>query len=161
MALFRVNMPLLYGEGGFKAFRKLQSQIMKQSSDDSILAFTTGDERYSNKYFIDSIASGPKAFQNGYSIHTSGWGGDYEPLKLSSETESAGLNDELPGMSLILDDISTAFEEAKDHFRLTAPILTSGDLYRIIIIIIIDLTPLEAVPPSLWDMRSLYNYLHA
>ncbi|KAK3994876.1 heterokaryon incompatibility protein-domain-containing protein, partial [Cladorrhinum sp. PSN332] len=40
MGLFGVNMPLLYGEGGEKAFARLQSQIMEQSSDDSIFAWS-------------------------------------------------------------------------------------------------------------------------
>jgi len=30
LGLFDVNMPLLYGEGGPKAFRRLQEEILKQ-----------------------------------------------------------------------------------------------------------------------------------
>jgi hypothetical protein len=37
--LFDVNMPLIYGEGGEKAFLRLQEEIMKQSTDHSILAW--------------------------------------------------------------------------------------------------------------------------
>ncbi|KAK7952446.1 uncharacterized protein PG986_008174 [Apiospora aurea] len=39
MGLFDVNMPLLYGEG-IKAFARLQEEIIKVSTDTSILAFT-------------------------------------------------------------------------------------------------------------------------
>ena len=39
MGLFEVNMPLLYGEGG-KAFTRLQLQILQQSDDESIFAWT-------------------------------------------------------------------------------------------------------------------------
>ena len=39
MGLFRVNMPLLYGEGMMRAFGRLQEEILKISDDQSILAF--------------------------------------------------------------------------------------------------------------------------
>jgi hypothetical protein len=39
LGLFDVNMPLLYGEGGMKAFQRLQEEIMKRSTDHSILAW--------------------------------------------------------------------------------------------------------------------------
>ncbi|KAI1358520.1 HET-domain-containing protein [Xylaria arbuscula] len=37
LGLFDVNMPLLYGEGGQKAFKRLQDEIIKRTSDQSIL----------------------------------------------------------------------------------------------------------------------------
>ncbi len=40
MGLFNINMPLLYGEGG-KAFLRLQLEIIKQSDDESIFAWTS------------------------------------------------------------------------------------------------------------------------
>ncbi|KAK1493991.1 HET domain-containing protein [Colletotrichum tamarilloi] len=43
LGIFDVNMPLLYGEGE-KAFERLQIEIMKQSSDDSILAWARKGE---------------------------------------------------------------------------------------------------------------------
>ncbi|KXH34496.1 HET domain-containing protein [Colletotrichum simmondsii] len=43
LGIFDVNMPLLYGEGE-KAFERLQIEIMKQSPDDSILAWASMDE---------------------------------------------------------------------------------------------------------------------
>ncbi|KAM0712011.1 hypothetical protein Q7P37_011105 [Cladosporium fusiforme] len=39
LGLFQVNMPMLYGEGS-KAFLRLQEEIMKQSDDHSIFAWT-------------------------------------------------------------------------------------------------------------------------
>lgn len=39
MGIFSVNMPLLYGEGGEKAFLRLQEEIMKQSDDHSLFAW--------------------------------------------------------------------------------------------------------------------------
>lgn len=40
LGLLNVNMPLLYGEGGAKAFMRLQLEIIKQSNDESIFAWT-------------------------------------------------------------------------------------------------------------------------
>ena len=39
MGLFGVNMPLLYGEGGERAFVRLQLEIIKKSTDSSIFAW--------------------------------------------------------------------------------------------------------------------------
>jgi len=39
MGVFDVNMPLLYGEGGKKAFLRLQEEIMKVTGDQSIFAW--------------------------------------------------------------------------------------------------------------------------
>ncbi|KAK8090077.1 hypothetical protein PG997_005038 [Apiospora hydei] len=44
MGLFNVNMPLLYGEGK-KSFARLQDEIIKVSTDTSILAFTASTRR--------------------------------------------------------------------------------------------------------------------
>lgn len=40
MGILDVNMPLLYGEGGEKAFLRLQEEILKDSDDQSLLAWT-------------------------------------------------------------------------------------------------------------------------
>ncbi|CAJ2500184.1 Uu.00g030370.m01.CDS01 [Anthostomella pinea] len=39
LGLFGVNMPLLYGEGGEKAFRRLQLEVLKLSADESLFAW--------------------------------------------------------------------------------------------------------------------------
>jgi len=39
LGLFDVSMPILYGEGGQKAFRRLQLEIIKESPDHSIFAW--------------------------------------------------------------------------------------------------------------------------
>lgn len=38
IGLLGVNMPLLYGEGGFKAFQRLQEELIRQSDDESVFA---------------------------------------------------------------------------------------------------------------------------
>ncbi|GAB7337017.1 hypothetical protein MBLNU457_g2431t1 [Dothideomycetes sp. NU457] len=39
MGIFSVNMPLLYGEGGQKAFHRLQEEIIRNSDDESLFAW--------------------------------------------------------------------------------------------------------------------------
>lgn len=38
LGLFEVNMPMLYGEGGERAFVRLQMEIIRMSDDESIFA---------------------------------------------------------------------------------------------------------------------------
>ena len=40
LGIFDINMPLLYGEGGRKAFMRLQLEIIRKSDDESIFAWT-------------------------------------------------------------------------------------------------------------------------
>ncbi|KAK3059031.1 hypothetical protein LTR09_000597 [Extremus antarcticus] len=44
LGLFDVAMPMLYGEGGQKAFRRLQEEIIRTSGDHSILAWIPWDD---------------------------------------------------------------------------------------------------------------------
>lgn len=58
MGLFDINMPLLYGEGS-KAFTRLQHEIMKNSDDESIFAWTDSSLNFSGMF-----AQSPAAFAN-------------------------------------------------------------------------------------------------
>lgn len=58
MGIFSVNMPILYGEGAHKAFRRLQEEIMKSSFDHTIFAWpcpldTSGLLAHSPKNFAN------------------------------------------------------------------------------------------------------------
>ena len=59
MGLFDVNMPLLYGEGGPKAFMRLQLEIIKQSDDESIFAWTLPKD-----FHYGLLAPWPTCFAN-------------------------------------------------------------------------------------------------
>jgi Heterokaryon incompatibility protein (HET) len=50
LGIFNVAMPLLYGEGKTKAFTRLQMEIMKESTDMSIFAWTRWKELSINTY---------------------------------------------------------------------------------------------------------------
>ncbi|MCJ1452274.1 hypothetical protein MMC28_002616 [Mycoblastus sanguinarius] len=57
LGLFQISMPVLYGEGGPKAFIKLQQEISKQSDDESLFAWN--DDTMT---FTGMFAHSPKAF---------------------------------------------------------------------------------------------------
>ena len=68
LGLFEVNMPLLYGEGK-KAFLRLQLEIIKQSDDETIFAWTSREE------FGGMLASEPSFFaQSGDLVNHPGFG---------------------------------------------------------------------------------------
>ena len=61
LGIFDVNMPLLYGEGKTKAFRRLQEEIMKISEDESIFAWE--DAEVMDETIASVFAAGPNNFQ--------------------------------------------------------------------------------------------------
>lgn len=61
LGIFDVNMPLLYGEGKLKAFRRLQEEIMKISEDETLFAWESGEFETSLNS-ADVLASDPKDF---------------------------------------------------------------------------------------------------
>ncbi|KAJ9614562.1 hypothetical protein H2200_002699 [Cladophialophora chaetospira] len=58
LGIFEVNMPLLYGEG-LNAFKRLQEEIIRTSTDQSILAWSAQDSMS-----ISVLASSPHAFRS-------------------------------------------------------------------------------------------------
>ena len=58
LGIFDINMPLLYGEGAKKAFIRLQTEIMKDSNDESLFAWT------SNQNHSSLLAERPSYFAN-------------------------------------------------------------------------------------------------
>jgi hypothetical protein len=65
LGLFDVNMPLLYGEGERKAFLRLQGEIMKNSDDHSLFAWT---DKTGSASVGSLLASSPSAFADGCNI---------------------------------------------------------------------------------------------
>jgi hypothetical protein len=61
MGLFKVNMPLLYGEGS-SAFYRLQLEIMKQSDDESIFAWSEAEWQSHQESGL--LAHSPAAFKD-------------------------------------------------------------------------------------------------
>ena len=62
MGIFDVNMPLLYGEGAKKAFLRLEQEILKQSNDQSLFAWTAGREFSWSPVSGGLLAHSPREF---------------------------------------------------------------------------------------------------
>jgi Heterokaryon incompatibility protein (HET) len=60
MGIFDVNMPMLYGEGGQKAFLRLQEEIIRTNNDMSIFAWRDPEASFST--YKGLLASSPKSF---------------------------------------------------------------------------------------------------
>ncbi|KAH6714668.1 hypothetical protein BKA61DRAFT_481592, partial [Leptodontidium sp. MPI-SDFR-AT-0119] len=92
LGIFAVHMPLLYGEGGEKAFFRLQEQIIKTVDDESVIAW-----RQRNRSSL--LADSPRCFKGmrdvmpmkiGLELSTKNT--SHEPFSLTSR----GLKIELP-----------------------------------------------------------------
>ena len=66
MGLFGVNMPLLYGEGGERAFLRLQLEILKTTPDESIFAFEIPPDHRQVAYSM--LAPSPDFFRNAWDV---------------------------------------------------------------------------------------------
>lgn len=62
MGLFGINMPLLYGEGGLKAFRRLQEEIIRSSVDESIYCWNLREPEGQDYYGL--LARHPSLFNH-------------------------------------------------------------------------------------------------
>ena len=111
MGIFSVNMPLLYGEGGKKAFLRLQQEILKDSTDHSLFTWTaipdTHFEEPSDNGLYDIIgywdvggllAYSPREFADCGEIQSKSTGGlaDEEPYDMTN----VGLRIRLPTMEI-------------------------------------------------------------
>jgi len=96
MGLFGVSMPILYGEGGERAFERLQIEIIGTIADHSILAWRRDDNDSSGP-----LAKSPADFAHGRTIAISvGDVSDIRPFSLTN----AGLEINLPISTYPKDD---------------------------------------------------------
>lgn len=61
LGIFGVNMPLIYGEGT-SAFRRLQEELIKQTDDQTIFAWTWNPSRLKRDYGVGVLAISPSDF---------------------------------------------------------------------------------------------------
>jgi len=71
LGLFDVNMPLLYGEGRERAFIKLQEEILKQSEDQTLLAWGYGMSLQAENQKGNLLATSPRFFAHGAKLYPS------------------------------------------------------------------------------------------
>ncbi|KAE9970523.1 hypothetical protein BLS_004876 [Venturia inaequalis] len=68
LGLFDVHIPLLYGEGFSKAFSRLQVEILKNSTDQSLLAWTRADGQPAFGHTYSWLATHPRDFMSAKNV---------------------------------------------------------------------------------------------
>jgi len=105
MGLFNVNMPVLYGEGAIKAFRRLQNEIMQTSFDQTIVAWRANSES------SGLLATSPADFCNTPQL------GPWHPWNLSPLVmTSVGLSTRLRIMEGTKDGVSSRSSSGTQRF---------------------------------------------
>ena len=79
LGIFDVNIPLLYGEGGKKAFLRLQEEIIKHSDDHTIFAWSI-----SRSPQPGLLAPKPKAFEKCHSMRDVGMRAARSPFSMTN-----------------------------------------------------------------------------
>lgn len=82
LGLFRVNMPLLYGEGAQRAFLRLQHEILQGTSDETILAWAVPAEMM---LFWGALALSPEWFEPGTSYRPTRLLGDKSWISITKQ----------------------------------------------------------------------------
>ena len=132
MGIFNVHMPIIYGEGEAKAFIRLQEEIMKTSTDQSILAWNTPSH-----YFCGPLAESPDYFVDCRGIHCippEKWLGhcarqyshSYTEPRLDFTVTNDGLNITLPLRKL--DDVPQSVLQPQGGYWFEAVLSCSAGL---------------------------------
>ncbi|KAI0468202.1 heterokaryon incompatibility protein-domain-containing protein [Xylaria cf. heliscus] len=90
LGIFDVNMPLLYGEGGEKAFIRLQEEIMKSSDDHSLFAWRDLDRQHASCHGL--LASSPTKFTKSRNIAFVDNPADNAPFSVTNKGLSISLS---------------------------------------------------------------------
>jgi hypothetical protein len=99
LGIFDVNMPLLYGEGGPKAFCRLQEMIVRQTDDQSIFAWGFGLP--DRDYDTSILARSPSDFAGCKDVVPCRI---WKPMQVTHfEITKKGLRIELPFITLVMD----------------------------------------------------------
>ncbi|OAA75436.1 Heterokaryon incompatibility [Akanthomyces lecanii RCEF 1005] len=92
LGLFGVNMPLLYGEGGTRAFLRLQEEIMKASDDQSLFAWGGSTSVAEDGQLTGLLAGSPADFSDCASIVVARQRWNHQPYQMTNR----GLSVEMP-----------------------------------------------------------------
>ena len=84
MGLFGVNMPLLYGEGS-KAFQRLQTEILKDSDDESIFAWWRERITLKESFGMGLLAPSPQAFKYSSEVQRYAFDRDAKPYTMTNK----------------------------------------------------------------------------
>ncbi|KAI1070884.1 hypothetical protein LB507_010998 [Fusarium sp. FIESC RH6] len=90
LGIFDINMPLLYGEGGMKAFIRLQEEIIRVSNDQSIFCWHWDDEHVPDDW-SSMLSPSHKTFETSGSYHQALGGDDSVSYTISNSGLSISL----------------------------------------------------------------------
>ena len=108
LGLFDVSMPLLYGEGGKKAFIRLQEELMRNSDDQSLFVWTQKTE---NPPIRGPLAESPAEFASSRDISSfSNW-----TRSLPYSMTNLGLQISLPVISIASQSLNVPGKYATTH----------------------------------------------
>lgn len=99
LGLFDINMPLLYGEGAEKAFYRLQAEILKSSTDETIFAWTSPFPQ-----FQGLLAAHPRCFADSGDIIPNT---DHTNIRPPYTITNRGLQMSIPSGDVLLDGTLT------------------------------------------------------
>jgi len=68
LGIFGVNLPMIYGEGGVRAFLRLQEEIARSSPDLTLFAWTPPESGPDKQEFWGMLASGPRDFADCFDL---------------------------------------------------------------------------------------------
>lgn len=91
LGLFEVNMPLLYGEGGERAFIRLQEEILKESDDHSIFLWNPSEHRALSSSGSDPVHLGALAVHPREFVDSSGCESFTSPSREPHTVTSRGI----------------------------------------------------------------------
>ncbi|KAL7819939.1 HET domain-containing protein [Trichoderma gracile] len=135
MGIFDINMPLLYGEGQVKAFKRLQEEIIRSTDDDSVYAWNYSKEKSKKQHFWGLLADEPSAFARRHGDGLAIKRARHLTRRSNSDTtvSNRGLTVELALTPLPEDDSGTIFIALLDcdmHRERSSNTLTPGILLQ-------------------------------
>lgn len=119
LGIFQVNMTMQYGEGGTRAFYRLQEEIMKQSRDQTIFTWCPPMDDLSKTTSV--LADSPRAFRNGSTLAPIPHRDDFEMTNRGLKTTTrllrlpssfAGARNEQEILVLLMNCIDTRTPQA-------------------------------------------------
>lgn len=152
LGIFDIYMPLLYGERQAGAFRRLQEEILKRSTDQSIFAWRNDDLSTVESSFC-LLASAPKFFVSSHNIVLGDLpiiSGHLEGRRSPTIIDNKGLHLALP---LIRENkrvlaILGCTEAGEDHHRLAIELLdvsTNGGRFVRVEWNFLEMVPMETI----------------
>ncbi|KAI1083454.1 heterokaryon incompatibility protein-domain-containing protein [Whalleya microplaca] len=129
LGLFGVKMPLKYGEGDINAFRRLQEEILKTSSDQTIFAWEVRENTFNCGEGVRMLAPSPICFAASGDFVRAETCQDTTPIAVTDEgvTLNAPVLDLGCHTFLVLDCVNRQGSRKDD--RICVPLLSEIDHY--------------------------------